>query len=92
MMLHLRPDLVRTDQLDERTSFGAELERTLRRLQPEGQASFSWLAEDLNPSGAVGDARLATAEIGQRLVDYYGRGLADVIVDTREFPLDRLTL
>jgi creatinine amidohydrolase len=58
---------------------------------PEGQASFSWLADDLNPQGVVGDARLASAAMGERLVEHYGRILAEVIMDARDFPLDRLS-
>jgi len=91
MMMHLRPDLVLTDAIADFVSLGVELEQTMRRLGPEGQASFSWLADDLNPEGVVGDARLATAEKGERLVEHYGRALADVILDARDFPLHRLS-
>lgn len=90
MMLYLCPDAVDRDAVADFTSFAAELEARLRRLGPEGQASFAWLAEDLNPAGVVGDARRATAETGARLVAHYGRALADVILDAREFPLERL--
>ena len=90
MMLHLRPDLVRLEAIRDAPPLGKELEQTLRRLSPEGGASFSWLAEDINPSGVAGDARLADAATGQLLVDYYGGVLADVIRDARAFPLDRL--
>jgi creatinine amidohydrolase len=91
MMLHLRPDLVRADAATDFVSLGVELEEMLRRLGPEGQASFSWLAGDLNPKGVVGDATLATAAMGALLVEHYGRALADVILDARDFPLDRLS-
>lgn len=90
MMLHLRPGLVRTEAIADFPSLGQDLERTLRRLGPEGEASFAWLADDLNPEGVVGDARLATAAMGARLVRHYGRILAEVIMDARDFPLDRL--
>ncbi len=90
MMLHLRPDLVRAGAIARFASLGEELEDTLRLLGPEGQASFSWLTGDLNPQGVVGDASLATAELGERLVAHYARALADVILDARDFPLDRL--
>lgn len=90
MMLHLRPDLVRTGSIARFPSFGEELERTMRRLGPQGEASFSWLAGDLNPQGVAGDASLATAELGERLVDHYARALAEVIVDARDFSMDRL--
>jgi creatinine amidohydrolase len=91
MMLHLRPDLVRADAIADFPSLGARLEQTLRHLGPEGEASFSWLADDLNPQGVVGDATLATAATGERLVEHYGRILAEVIMDAREFPLERLS-
>ena len=91
MMLHLRPDLVRTDAVADFPSLGLELERTLRHVEPEGEAPFAWLADDLNPQGVVGDARLATAALGERLVSHYARVLAEVILDARDFPLDRLS-
>jgi creatinine amidohydrolase len=91
MMLYLRPDLVQADAIADFVSLGAELEGTLRRLGPEGQASFSWLAGDLNPEGVVGDATHATAAMGKSLVEHYGRALADVILDAGDFPLDRLS-
>ncbi len=91
MMLHLRPDLVRTQALEDARSLGAELEGVLPHLAPEGEvASFSWLASDLNSSGVTGDARLADAAMGRRLVDHYGEMLAGVMRDARTFPLDRL--
>jgi creatinine amidohydrolase len=90
MMLHLRPDLVRTGALQHFASLGQDLDGPMRRLGPEGEASFAWLAGDLNTQGVTGDARLADADTGLRLVAHYGRVLADVIQDARAFPLDRL--
>ena len=90
MMLHLRPDLVRTTQAQNTRSLGEELEGTLRHLSPDGAVSFSWLASDLNRSGVTGHAKQADAVTGGRLVTHYGKALADVIRDTKAFPLERL--
>ena len=91
IMLHLRPDLVRTAATTAAHSLGADLEGTLRRVEPGAAgASFAWLAGDLHPSGVTGNAALADAALGRRLVDGYGEALADVIRDARQFPLDRL--
>ncbi len=90
MMMHLRPDLVRAEAITDFPSLGARLERPLRRVGPEGEASFAWLAGDLNPQGVVGDARIATPEMGARLVRHYADVLAEVIADTGAFPLDAL--
>ena len=91
MMLHLHPERVRMDAARRFDSLGAELEVDLRRIRPEGGASFSWLADDLNPEGTVGDPTLATPAMGRRLVEHYGDALAEVILDARDFPLERLT-
>lgn len=90
MMLHLHPDLVREDETPRAASLGQELEERLARLGPEGEASFAWLAGDLNAGGTVGDAGLATAAMGRRLVEGYAGALAEVIRDARAFPLERL--
>ena len=91
MMLHLRPDLVRTAEIETARPLGEDLERTLRRVDAGSDAaSFAWLAGDLDRSGAAGDAARADAAAGRRLVDHYGAALAEVILDAREFPIDRL--
>ena len=91
LMLHLRPDLVRTEAIGAARSLGADLEGALRRAAPGNDAaSIAWLAGDLHPSGVTGDAALADAALGRRLVDGYAAALADIIRDAREFPLERL--
>ena len=91
MMLHLRPDLVRVSQVNDFPPLGDLLERTLRHVGTEEEgASVSWLAEDLSHAGAAGDATLASAAMGERLVNGYGQMLADVIRDTKEFPIGRM--
>ena len=91
IMLHLHPERVRRQQIQDTRSLGQDLERLLRRVGPEtGGAAFSWLAGDLSPVGVTGNATLATAELGGRLLDYYGRILADAVQDAKDFPLERL--
>ncbi len=90
MMRYLHPGRVREAEAGSAASFAAELERQGSRITPEGAAAFAWLAGDLDASGAVGDATLGTADMGRRLVDYYGATLAAVIRDARSFPIERL--
>ena len=90
MVLHLCPALVRTEALKQFPSLGQELTHTMRHVGPEHEASFAWLARDLNPEGVTGNAALANARLGESLVGHYGHILAEVIQDTRAFPLDRL--
>lgn len=90
MMLHLHPERVRTEEVARFASLGEELEAAGSRILPEGTAAFAWVAGDLNPHGATGDAGLATAEMGRRLVEHYGDTLAAIIRDARAFPIERL--
>jgi len=90
MMLHLHPEAVRRDRIQDAPSLGRTMAEEAEVLGPEGAASFAWLAEDLHPGGTVGDARLASEEMGRRLVDGYAASLASVVRDTAAFPLERL--
>ena len=91
MMLHQAPQRVRSERCGRFPTLGEELAERMIHLGPEGVASFAWLADDLNPEGVVGDAGLATPELGRRLVEHYAAGLAAVIEDAAAFPLERLT-
>lgn len=81
MMMHLHPARVRSAKV-------AKFESVAERLPidavlgPEAEASWAWLAQDLNLQGVVGRADLATASLGQRLVDFYGKKLAGVLRET----------
>lgn len=83
MMLYLAPHKVRREHLAHSPSRGEVLAARGWTLGPEGEAAFAWLAEDLHPDGVVGDARLADAALGERLVEHYAATLATVIEQTR---------
>ncbi len=65
MMLHLVPDLVRMPHAIDFRSAWLEREATASVLSPEGSVGFGWEAQDLHPAGALGNARAATAELGE---------------------------
>lgn len=90
MMLHLAPDVVRSEHLFHAVSLGETLERDCHYLGPEGAGAFAWLAQDLNMAGVTGDASRADADTGGRLVAHFGSVLAALIEDTRRFPLNAL--
>lgn len=87
MMRYLAPDKVRPDALEYPRSSGETLAAAGHLVGPEGEASYAWLAEDLHPGGVVGNARLGTAELGERLVAHYAKRLAHVLRDTRALTL-----
>ncbi|MBS0510094.1 MAG: creatininase family protein [Proteobacteria bacterium] len=90
MMLHLAPHKVRTEALGNFHSLGEDLEIAGRVLRPGGQAGFGWMAQDLNPAGVVGNAMLADAALGARLVDHFAATLARVIEEAADFDLSAL--
>ena len=87
MMLHLAPHKVRTAEIADFASLGRDMAERGGLLGPEGEAGFAWMAQDLNPAGATGDARLADAALGARLVDHFSTALARVIEDAQDFEL-----
>ena len=62
-----------------------ELEGRLRR-----PAGFGWIAPDLHPSGAAGNASLGTAEKGRLTVEHQANGFIKLLRDVTRFSLDRL--
>ncbi|MGO1343368.1 creatininase family protein [Chromohalobacter japonicus] len=90
MMMHLVPHKVRQTELSEAVSLGAHQERAGRTLLPEGDAGFAWMAQDLHPSGVVGNATLATPALGERLVAHFAARLASVVEEAHCFDLAQL--
>ena len=54
------------------------LEDTAPAIASALGASLAWQAQDLNPAGAVGDATKATAELGEALLDFAARRMAEL--------------
>lgn len=91
IMLHLRPDLVRQDKIADFRSLSQEMAQDYALLSPLGQTAFAWMTQDLNPSGAVGDATQASADLGRRLVSHAADRLLLFLEELARFPLDKLT-
>jgi creatinine amidohydrolase len=85
LMLVLRPDLVRTEALEEFEGPGPGA-----ILGPERPVGYAWMGQDLNAAGVCGNAAGADAERGRRLLDHLGRRLADLLVAMADTPLSTL--
>jgi creatinine amidohydrolase len=81
---------VRKDAIADFASAGVAMEKEFRWLSTQRPAPFAWQAQDLNPSGAVGDSRQATAEKGERLLDHGARAFCEVLQDVDKFDVRRL--
>lgn len=87
LMLALRPDLVRREAIADFTPRSLTMERTFTHLRAGRPAAFAWKAEDLNPAGAIGDARIGTAEAGARALDHGARAFLELLRDVDRFQL-----
>ena len=90
MMLHLRPDLVQMDKAADFTSVTKSLTSDYSILSAIGSAPFAWQAQDLHPSGAAGNAALATAEKGALLVNHAAERLVSLLLEIQRAPLELL--
>ena len=87
LMLHFRPDLVHLAKLDDFRSIAARDEQQFKYLRPTGTHAYAWIASDLNPAGAVGNARNATAERGRVFADAEVAGMLELLAEVKAFPL-----
>jgi creatinine amidohydrolase len=91
LMLHFRPDLVdmgKAALFEPLTVTMAEEGYT--HLRPTGPHGFAWMAQDVNPAGVAGDARLATAAKGKATAALQAQGFVQLLADVARLPLDTL--
>ena len=90
VMLPLHPDLVDMSKAGDFRSAGRDMEESgdFKLLTPEGGIGFGWLAQDLNPSGATGNASKATAEKGRACVEHAASRLVDLLKEVDDFDVD----
>ncbi|MCW4115333.1 creatininase family protein [Aurantimonas sp. MSK8Z-1] len=91
LMLHFHPDLVRREAIADSPSLQSDLAREATHLRAHGRLGFGWMADDLNPAGVVGDARLATAAIGAAIAAHQADGFVAFLKDVLAFDLQRLS-
>lgn len=81
---------VRSEAIADFRSNAIAMEQEFRWLSTQRPASFAWQTQDLHPSGAVGDAREASAEKGERLIDHGARAFCELLEDVDNFDVMRL--
>jgi creatinine amidohydrolase len=67
------------------------MKKDFRWLSAQRPAPFAWQAQDLHPSGAVGDATQASAEKGERLIDQGAKAFCELLAEVDRFDLQRLS-
>ena len=89
IMLAAYPKLVRREKITDFVPATATMERDYAWLRADHPVGFGWMTQDLHPSGAVGDATLATAAKGEAALAYGARAFVELLKDVEGFNLPR---
>jgi creatinine amidohydrolase len=90
IMLARYKQQVRGDAIADFRPAGIAMEKDYRWLSAHRPAPFAWQAQDLHPSGAAGDATLATAGKGEILIEHGARAFCELLADVDRFDPETL--
>jgi creatinine amidohydrolase len=91
IMLAKYSEHVRRAAIADFRSNAIAIEQEFRWLSTQRPAPFAWQTQDLHPSGAVGNATLATAEKGEQLLEYGAQRFIELLGDVDKFDVKRLS-
>lgn len=90
LMLAFAPGSVRLDKLDDFVPVTKTMEKEFKVLRAAVPAGFGWMTQDLQESGAIGNAKLATKEKGEQAADFGAHAFVSLLEDVHRFDLKRL--
>jgi creatinine amidohydrolase len=90
VMLALHPELVDMDRAENFASRQSDFIRDFKHLRAYGPHAFGWMMRDLNDAGAAGNAAVATAEKGEKLIAHAVHGLVELVDDVARFEIEIL--
>lgn len=85
IMLARYPQHVRSDRTENFSPSSIAMEREFKVLSLQRPAPLAWQAEDLHASGAAGDATLARAELGERLLTNGARQFCELLAELNRY-------
>ncbi len=90
LMLAFRPGAVKMSEARDFTSADEAMAKDFKRLRAAPPSGFAWMASDLNPGGAVGDAANASAARGEACAEHGAAAFIELLGDVLAFDLKRL--
>ena len=87
LVMHFRPELVQAEHLQDFPSVAQRDEQAYKYLRPTGMLSYAWIASDIHPLGAAGEASLATAEKGEATAEAAVAGFIELLREVERYPL-----
>lgn len=89
VMLALRPELVDMTKARNFSNAQSRFAEEFKYLRAYGPHAFGWKMHDLNPEGVAGNAAVATAEAGEKLIANAVSGFVELLRDVDRFDLAR---
>ncbi len=90
LMLSFRSDSVKADKLADFVPVSIAMEKEFAKLRAERPAGFGWMTQDLNPAGALGNAKAATRDKGEAAAAFGAKAFVELLEDVHRFDLKRL--
>ena len=90
LMLAAQPGTVHMDKAPNATPASVAMAREFKWLGAYRPAGFAWMTQDLNPSGAVGDATTATAAKGEASLAQGAQAFVELLREVDRFDPSRL--
>lgn len=87
LMLSFRPELVDMSRAANFEPYSVGMEEEFERLRANHPVGFAWMSEDLQETGAMGDARGASAEKGNAAADYGVAAFIELLRDVTRFDI-----
>ena len=90
LMLAAMPDAVRTEKAAQATPVTIAMAKEFKWLGAYRPAGFAWMTQDLNATGAVGDATQASAAKGEAALAHGAQAFVELLREMDRFDLARL--
>jgi creatinine amidohydrolase len=90
LMLAAKPETVRGDNAPNAVPATIEMAREFKWLGAYRPAGFAWMTQDLNATGAVGNATLASAAKGKAALKHGAEAFVELLREVDRFDLARL--
>jgi creatinine amidohydrolase len=90
LMLAAKPDTVRMSEAHNATPATIAMSREFKWLGAYRPAGFAWMTQDINATGAIGDATLASAGKGEAALARGAQAFVELLREIERFDLARL--
>jgi creatinine amidohydrolase len=90
LMLAAKPGIVNMDKAPNAVPATIAMAAEFKWLGAYRPAGFAWMTQDINASGAIGDATIATAAKGDAALAHGARAFVELLREIDRFDLSRL--